>query len=387
MKKYFSIGANELDTYCDYALFSIVSIFIIKASPLEIGVLGACYALPYYFLSSRYGKYSDNNNVKPLRAILFLLCALCTPLILGAESMYYVYPLLLFKMSLRVGLNTSMPKLNENEAEAKEFYEISGYLVNVSRVIIPLLIIFVYTKFGLYFVVFLSVIINGIGFLVTVFDKNYSPNIANNNTEAISVDTKKIIYENKTLFMLVSTYIMASISFYLSNDMLSVFFRYIGEKESSIGYIITILGVGGIIGTKIAAFTLENLKVIHVYSASILINAISFTIFGFTDSLVISPLVYYSAILITGISSGISFVSLKLGIRKTVDFSSLSMVTGQIQRISSIVAISLPIIGGLIADIWTIQTPFMITGLLMYIVLIYSIKQSFTTQRILKLKQ
>ncbi|EKZ9488118.1 hypothetical protein RFB95_001556 [Enterobacter hormaechei] len=35
MLKYISIGANELDTYLDYALLSIVAIYLYEATPRE----------------------------------------------------------------------------------------------------------------------------------------------------------------------------------------------------------------------------------------------------------------------------------------------------------------------------------------------------------------
>ncbi|MCF3099879.1 MFS transporter, partial [Aeromonas australiensis] len=171
MKKYISIGSNELDTYLDYALFSAVSIFMLNASPKEIGILGACYALPFFFLSSVFGKYSDSLDVRKFRALLFLLCMLITPAILIADSMVTVYLVLLAKISCRCGLNVSMPKLNSKDDESQRFYEISGYLVNISRVIIPLLSIYLYKEHGLLSVVLLSSVLNFLGLIITLLDK------------------------------------------------------------------------------------------------------------------------------------------------------------------------------------------------------------------------
>lgn len=71
MLKYFSIAANELDTYLDYALMSIVAIYIYDATPSEIGVLGACFAFPFLLSSHFFGKLFDNDKVYKWRSILF----------------------------------------------------------------------------------------------------------------------------------------------------------------------------------------------------------------------------------------------------------------------------------------------------------------------------
>ncbi|WP_216713000.1 hypothetical protein, partial [Photobacterium sanctipauli] len=70
------------------------------------------------------------------------------PLLLLADSMVSLYFILLMKISCRCGLNVSNPKLNKDENESKKFYEICGYLVNISRIGIPLLVTFFYGTFG-----------------------------------------------------------------------------------------------------------------------------------------------------------------------------------------------------------------------------------------------
>ena len=50
MKKYIAIAADELDTYFDYTLFSVVSIFLLGANSVEVGILGCCYAAPSFFV-------------------------------------------------------------------------------------------------------------------------------------------------------------------------------------------------------------------------------------------------------------------------------------------------------------------------------------------------
>lgn len=375
MKKYIAICANEMDTYSDYALFSIVSIFILKASTYEVGVLGACYALPFYFLSAMYGKYFDKTDVRPSRAVLFLICALCTPMILYIDSMIAIYGLLLFKISFRVGLNTSMPKLNENKEQSKQFYEVSGYLLNLSRIGVPLVVIALYDQYGLNHVVGMSVLFSLLGLVATLADREYKPEGSLDDGLLETASVREVVKQNRGLSLLILTYIMSSISFYLSNDMLSVFFRYIGEEESSIGYIITILGVGGVIGTKVASATLKKISPISVFTLSILTNASSFAVLGLTDTESTAALFYYGAIFVTGIASGIAFVSLKLGIRRAVKFSQLATVTGYIQKIAALVAMALPIIGGVTSGVWGIQITFIITAVLLGGVFIYALCQ------------
>jgi MFS family permease len=375
MKKYIAICSSEMDTYSDYALFSIVSIFILNASTYEVGFLGACYAIPFYFLSARYGRYFDRTDVRPSRAVLFFICALCTPMILYIDSMVAIYGLLLFKTSLRVGLSTSMPKLNENKEESKQFYEVTGYILNLSRIGVPLVVITLYDQYGLSYVVGMSVFFSLLGLVTTLADGAYKPESSLDERLLEGASVRDLIRKNRVLFLLILTYIMSSISFYLSNDMLSVFFRYIGEEESSIGYLITILGVGGVIGTKVASATLKKIPPISVFTLSILTNASSFAVLGFTDTESTAVLFYYGAIFVTGIASGIAFVSLKLGSRRTVKFSQLATVTGYIQKIAALVAMSLPILGGVTSGVWGLQNTFTITAVLLGGVFIYALRQ------------
>lgn len=378
MKKYISIAANEMDTYSDYAVFSLVAIFILKSTPFEIGLLGACYAIPFYFLSSVYGKYSDKNDVRKLRMLLFSCCAIATPFILIINSMFFLYILLLFKISARVGLATSMPKLNENDNESKRFYELTGYLVNFSRVFVPIVIVFIYSSYGIEYLVLMSFAINMMGFWATFFDKRYSASSLVNIEKNSSVDSSMVgVLKNKKISLLIVSYILSSICLYLSNDMLSYFFRFIGEDEKSIGYIITILGVGGLIGTKIAGISVNKINLTSLYAGSILVNSFSFSLLGFSDYEAINHNYYYLAILITGVSSGMAFVSLKLGIRENVDFRDLASVTGTIQKVAAVVAISLPIFGGGVADLFGIQMPFMITGVFMISLFCYVVFRNY----------
>ncbi|WP_036830017.1 MFS transporter, partial [Photobacterium sanctipauli] len=136
--------------------------------------------------------------------------------------------------------------------------------------------------------------------------------------------------------------------------MLSIFFEFIGESEESVGYIITMLGLGGIVGTKISSFMMGKLSSNHVFLLSLVVNSIVFTAFGFLNETVVSVYFYYFLIFLTGLASGIIFVSFRFGIRRLVDFSNLAKVTGGIQKISSVIAICMPVLGGYLANLYSI---------------------------------
>ncbi|NAW80287.1 hypothetical protein CAG60_15660 [Vibrio sp. V33_P6A3T137] len=86
----------------------------------------------------------------------------------------------------------------------------------------------------------------------------------------------------------------------------------------------------------------------------------------------ISVIGCYLIVSLTGVSSGMSFVIMKSGLRTLVDFERLGSVTGYIQKIASIVAISLPVIGGVVADQIGIQMTFIVTSLMMFLVCIHT---------------
>ncbi|TDB60293.1 hypothetical protein [Photorhabdus khanii] len=73
MKKYISIGVNELDTYLDYTILSIMAIYILHSTPSEIGILGACFAIPFLVASGLFGKLFDNGNILKWRMLLFFI--------------------------------------------------------------------------------------------------------------------------------------------------------------------------------------------------------------------------------------------------------------------------------------------------------------------------
>ena len=374
MKKLASICANELDTYLDYTVFTLICLYHLNASTFEMGILGACFAAPFLFFSKILGKLSDTLNIYSLRSILFFINLVVMPFTLVADSVAIIYIIVLCKIACRCGINVSTPKLNEKAQESKTFYEIYGYMINVSRIVIPLLIINLNSYLGLWFIIGVSVLFNFIGFISSILGisgegrfhtKNHQKNKNNNNYSF----NEQIIKKPK-LFILILAFTLSNLSFYLSNDMLSVFFEKIGQDENSIGYIISILGVGGILGTKYSSYLLNKQIPSSVFIMSVLINCIAFSGFGFLSSEYTNHIVYYLFILMTGVASGITFVSVRFGIRNLIEFEYLSQTTGMIQKISSIVAITMPLIGGYIAGLTSIEFTFKVTSIILLIVLV-----------------
>ncbi|GAA5269320.1 MFS transporter [Vibrio cholerae] len=376
MRKYFSIVANECDTYLDYALFTLVAIYTLQASPSEIGVLGACYALPFFALSRIVGRYVDYCEVNTFRTLMFLVCILATPFIASVDSIYFLYTLLLIKVSCRVGLTVSMVKLNQDESETKVFYEITGYITNLARISVPIIAVAANEYYGIWSIIIFSTAFSILGFFSSFFNIKESIKsrlkIDNTHMNNVFVDAKSIIKNNQTLNLLVYSYIFASISLYFSNDMLSLFFKELTDEPISIGFIISSLGLGGIIGTKLSSYFLNKLSIIQCYIFSLLVNVVAFFTMGIVNHGFISVIGCYLIVSLTGVSSGMSFVIMKSGLRTLVDFDRLGSVTGYIQKIASIVAISLPVIGGVVADQIGIQMTFIVTSLMMFLVCIHT---------------
>ncbi|MGF1681199.1 MFS transporter [Photobacterium minamisatsumaniensis] len=373
MKKFISIGSGELDTYLDYTIFSIISIYVFSATPFEVGILGSCFAIPFFLLSKTFGKAFDIGNVPKIRAILFIVSGGLMLALPFSESMVYLYIILIAKISCRCGINVSNPKLNKNEEESQNFYEISGYIVNVSRIGIPLLVTFFYSSMGLWSVVILSLLLNLIGFVYSIIDNEQYNFDADNSKQSENIARFSLRKEMKAkpeLSLLILAYTLSNLSFFLSNDMLSIFFESIGESAESVGYIITTLGVGGIIGTKISSVLMGKVSSNHVFLLSLIVNSVVFSAFGFLDETQVNAFVYYFLIFLTGLASGVIFVSFRFGIRRLVDFGNLAKVTGGIQKISSVIAICMPILGGYLANIFSITFTFKVTGIALFLVLI-----------------
>ncbi|MDC9581489.1 MFS transporter [Xenorhabdus sp. PR6a] len=374
MLKYIGIAANELDTYLDYALLSIVAIYMYHATPSEMGWLGACFALPFLFSSYFFGKLFDNGKVHQWRTVLFTINTITTPLFILTGNVYGLFIIAFVKTWSRCGLNISNVKLNENDDDAKRFFEIYGYLINFSRVLVPLTVVYLYNLIGIWAVIIFSSGLNLLSVLTSQIslklqDCTHDQEVDNPEQVETKYSFVNEIRANKDLFYLVTGYTIANFAFFLSNDMLGLFFKSAGESENSIGMIISLLGVGGIIGTKLASLLNKTLRPVIILMASMIINTIAFFIFGFLNPELISVYVFYSAIILIGISSGVTFFAIKFGVREIVGYQNVGKATGMIQLLSSVVAISMPIIGGYIASLYSLDITFKLTGIILFVLL------------------
>ncbi|MBC8952671.1 MFS transporter [Xenorhabdus sp. PB62.4] len=375
MIKYIGIGANEFDTYLDYAIFNIIAIYLLHSDPLQLGILGACFSLPFLFSSYLFGKLFDRYEIRRFRILLFSANACVIPFIGLGGSILVLYATAFIKTLVRSGINISNTKLNKDDEETSRFYEIYGYLISISRIIIPLIVIGAYGLWGIWFVVGLSVILNLVASLSTFLDHTqyHHSEISQVTEPSESYSFLKIMLKKQELGILVTAYTISNLAFYLSNDMLGIFFKVIGQDENSIGIIISLMGLGSFAGTKLASFLIKRIIAKSVLLYSILTNATAFTCFGFLPSNTTSVLAFYSAIVIVGISSGITFFAVRYGVRNTVGYENVGKTTGIIQMLSALVAIIMPIIGGVIANYYGIDTTFRITSIIFCITLIYFI--------------
>ncbi|MCP9268725.1 MFS transporter [Xenorhabdus sp. XENO-1] len=375
MLKYISIGVNEFDTYLDYAIFNIIAIYLLHAEPFQLGILGACFALPFLFSSYLFGKIFDRYEIRQLRILLFAANACVIPFIGLGGSILVLYAAAFIKTMARSGINISNTKLNRDDEETSQFYEIYGYLISLSRIIIPLIVIGTYDLWGIWFVVGFSVILNLVASLSTFLDHTqyHRSEISQITEPSESYSFLEMMLKKHELGALVTAYTISNLAFYLSNDMLGIFFKTIGQDENSIGVIISLMGVGGFAGTKLASFLIKRITAKSVLLSSILTNTIAFTCFGFLSSNATSVFIFYAAIVIVGISSGITFFAVRYGVRNMVGYENVGKTTGIIQMLSAVVAIIMPIIGGVIANYYGIDITFRITSILFCIILIYFI--------------
>ena len=133
-----------------------------------MGILGACFAAPFLFFSKTLGQLSDTLNIYHLRTILFFINLVVMPFTLVADSITIIYIIILCKIACRCGINVSTPKLNEKTQESKTFCEIYGYMINVSRIVISLLVINLNSYLGLWSIIGVSVLFNFIGFISSI---------------------------------------------------------------------------------------------------------------------------------------------------------------------------------------------------------------------------
>ncbi|MFD3249200.1 MFS transporter [Rahnella aquatilis] len=374
MLKYIGIAANELDTYLDYALLSIVAIYICNATPSQMGGLGACFALPFLFSSHFFGKVLDNGKVYQWRTFLFAINTAATPIFISTGSVYGLFAIAFIKTWSRCGLNISNVKLNENDEESKKFFEIYGYLINFSRVLVPLAVIYFYNLAGVWMVVIFSSTLNLLSVTTSIISLKLKNSLTITHSDANQKEIEKYSFINelrkhRDLLYLVTGYTVANFAFFLSNDMLGLFFRSAGESESSIGMIISLLGVGGIIGTKTASFLNKSLRPVIILIASMIINSLAFYIFGFINPETLPIYIFYGAVIMVGMSSGITFFAIRFGVRNIVGYQNVGKATGMIQMLSSVVAITMPLIGGYIASIYSLNITFKLTSIILFFLL------------------
>lgn len=177
------------------------------------------------------------------------------------------------------------------------------------------------------------------------------------------------IKKHKDLFYLVAGYTVANFAFFLSNDMLGLFFKAAGESENSIGMIISLLGVGGVIGTKIASILNTTLRPVAILMTSMMINTFAFFIFGFIKHELTSIFIYYAGIIMVGMSSGITFFAIRFGVRQIIGYQNIGKATGMIQMLSSVVAVTMPLMGGYIASAYSLNITFQLTSIILFLLL------------------
>ncbi|MGV8001789.1 MFS transporter [Photorhabdus temperata subsp. temperata] len=373
MKKYISIGVNELDTYLDYAILSIMAIYSLHSTPSEMGILGACFAIPFLVASGLFGRLFDNGNILKWRMLLFFINGIVMPFLSVADPIIFLYVITLIKTTCRCGLGISNTKLNVDDNESQRFYEIYGYITNFSRIAIPLFVVYLNTYYGLWFVLSLSMTFNLVGMLTSYFDNTFRLD-ENKGINSTAVERFSLIQQLKSkpdLYLLVSAYTLSNLAFFLSNDMLGIFFEKIGQSESSIGYIISLLGVGGIIGTRISGWLLKRLSAKSLLLFSVMVNFAAFWGFGFLDAKTNHYATYYLLVFLVGTASGVTFFAIRYGIRNIIGFEHVGKATGGIQKISSVVAILMPIIGGYIAKLISIEFTFKLTSILLAVIFLY----------------
>lgn len=365
MIKYIGIGSNELDTYLDYAVLSIVAIYMFNATPFQMGVLGACFALPFLFSSTLFGRLLDNAKIHHYRVMLFFINAIVTPLFMLTGSIVGLYCIASIKTLSRCGLNISNVKLNTDDSESRRFFEIYGYLINASRIVIPIIGVYIYQNYGLWYAIGLSTLLNLVGLIASTEKNSRITSYSSDNNSHYKYSFWMELKKHRDLFYLVVGYTLANLAFFMSNDMLGLFFRALGQTENSVGLIISLLGIGGACGTKFASVLNNHIKSVQILMVSMLFNITAFMLFGFVTPQSASVLLFYFGIMLIGASSGITFFAVRYGVRNIVGYADVGKATGMIQMISSVVAILMPMVGGIIASATSLIVTFRLTGLML----------------------
>jgi MFS family permease len=386
MIKYISLATNELDTYLDYALVSIVAIYMYNAAPSEMGGIGACFALPFLFSSHFFGKIFDSGKLYQWRTFLFGVNTITTPIFILTGNVYGLFAIAFIKTWSRCGLNISNVKLNENDEDSKRFFEIYGYLINFSRVLVPIAVIYLYDLSGIWMIIIFSSALNLISLTTSQISLKLQGNSLIQNTELVEKSEEHYsfileIKKHKDLFYLVAGYTVANFAFFLSNDMLGLFFKAAGESENSIGMIISLLGVGGVIGTKTASILNTILRPVAILMTSMMINTFAFFIFGFIKHELTSIFIYYGGVIMVGMSSGITFFAIRFGARQIIGYQNVGKATGMIQMLSSVVAVTMPLMGGYIASAYSLNITFQLTSIILFLLLMTFVYMLFFSKQ------
>lgn len=375
MKKYFGMGVNELDTYLDYTLFSVLILYVFHASPSHVGWMGACFAIPFFFSSHLFGIIVDGGNIFLWRAIFFTINIIAMPFVSMGHHEIILYIVILIKMTARCGISISNAKLNDNDEGSRDFYKIYGYLVNMSRIVMPLVVIFFFNYYGILFVIFLSMLLNALGVYCSVKGEGHchKNNLTANKKNAHGYSFWIIFRENHQVALLITTYTVVSLAFFLSSDMLTVFFSVIGEDKSSMGLIVSLLGCGGTIGTKWVSELIKNIEIEQVFFISVFIYLLSFSCFAFLSVVDTPVLIFYVAIICVGMASAMTFFAIRYGVRHIFGFEHVGKAMGTVQMLSAIIAILMPILGGYISGYFSITITFRITVLILGAILTYAL--------------
>ncbi|WP_186646646.1 MFS transporter [Fluviispira vulneris] len=364
--RYLNLAINELDLYLDYTVFSIMAIYVLSSNSLEIGIMGTCFTAPQIIFSKTIGKAADKKATHNIRIISFSFMLIAMLLSLYIANIFFLCSIVFLKNIGRFGNSVTVSKMLLPTETSAQFYEKYGYIVNSSRICMPILCVLLYNNIGLSSLLYLSIFLNLIGLYTSI-----RMNVVEKSVQLAKADCAKSngadtkISNDRLLLFAITCLILSSLSLYLSNDLISFLFMSFGASETSIGVLISVLGLGGIMGVRIAKFLFHSLSPEKVMLLALLMNSISFFLFGYaTQSWPISPLLaFYVAMGFTGLASSILSLSFKTILQDRIPFARIGRATAKIQTIAAIVATTLPFLGGALAKFTNIQMPFKVSFL------------------------
>ncbi|KAB8030694.1 MFS transporter [Fluviispira multicolorata] len=337
--------------------------------------MGACFTAPHIIFSKTIGKAADKIETHKIRTVSFAFMLIAMILSLYIANIFFLCSIVFLKNIGRFGNSVTVSKMLLPAETAAQFYEKYGYIINSSRICMPILCILLYNNVGLSSLLHLSIFLNLIGLYTSI-----RMNVVQKSAQLTKADCAKSngaetkISNDRLLLFAITCFILSSLSLYLSNDLISFLFMSFGASETSIGLLISVLGLGGIMGVRIAKLLFHSLSPEKVMLLALLMNSISFFLFGYaTQSWPISPvLAFYVAIGFTGIASGILSLSFKTILQDRIPFAQIGRVTATIQSIAAIVATTLPFLGGALAKFTHIQMPFKVSFLFFAIVFCFT---------------